>query len=61
MSTDPDETPRFAASHLGLHCLLRHVWPNTVKYNIVSIMLRQTGKIFSDYQSIIDHNGRTDN
>ena len=22
-SADPDETPRFAASHLGLHCLLR--------------------------------------
>ena len=20
-SADPDETPRFAASHLGLHCL----------------------------------------
>ena len=24
-SVDPDETPRFAASHLGLHCLLRPV------------------------------------
>ena len=22
-SVDPDETPRSAASHLGLHCLLR--------------------------------------
>ena len=22
-SVDPDETPHFAASHLGLHCLLR--------------------------------------
>ena len=26
---DPDQTPRFAASDLGLHCLLRHVCPNT--------------------------------
>ena len=27
-SIDPDETPRSAASHLGLHCLLRPVCPN---------------------------------
>ena len=26
-SVDPDETPRTAASHLGLHCLLRAVYP----------------------------------
>ena len=26
---DPDETPRYAASHLGLHCLLRPECPNT--------------------------------
>ena len=26
---DPDETPRSAASHLGLYCLLRPVCPNT--------------------------------
>ena len=26
---DPDETPRSAASHLGLHCLLRPVCLNT--------------------------------
>ena len=25
---DPDETPHSAASHLGLHCLLRSVCPN---------------------------------
>ena len=31
-SADPDETPRSAASHLGLHCFLRLVCPNT--YNI---------------------------
>ena len=24
-----DETPHSAASHLGVHCLLRHVCPNT--------------------------------
>ena len=28
-SVDPDETPHDAASHLGLHCLLRSVCPNT--------------------------------
>ena len=28
-SVDPDETPHSAASHLGLHCLLRPVCPNT--------------------------------
>ena len=28
-SVDPDETPHSAASHLGLHCLLRPVGPNT--------------------------------
>ena len=28
-SVDPDETPRSAASHLGLYCLLKPVCPNT--------------------------------
>ena len=28
-SVGPDETSRSAASHLGLHCLLRPVCPNT--------------------------------
>ena len=28
-SVDPDQTPRSAASDLGLHCLLRPVCPNT--------------------------------
>ena len=28
-SVDPDETPRSAASHLGLHCLLRSVCLNS--------------------------------
>ena len=28
-SVDPVETPRSAASHLGLNCLLRPVCPNT--------------------------------
>ena len=28
-SDDPDQTPRSAASDLGLHCLLRHACPNT--------------------------------
>ena len=26
---DPDQTPHFAAPDLGLHCLLRPVWPST--------------------------------
>ena len=32
-SVDPDETPRSAASHLGLYCLLRPVCPNTYGKN----------------------------
>ena len=28
-SVDPDQTPHSAASHLGLHCLLRPVCQNT--------------------------------
>ena len=27
---DPDQTPRSAASDLSLHCLLRHVCPNSL-------------------------------
>ena len=27
-NTDPDQTPQFAASDQGLHCLCRHVCPN---------------------------------
>ena len=30
-SVNPDQTPRSAASDLGLHCLLRPVIPNTEK------------------------------
>ena len=37
----------FAASHLGLHCLLRPVRSNTYSkvQHMVRVMLRQTGKI----------------
>ena len=28
-SVDPDQTPRSAASDLGLHCMLRPICPNT--------------------------------
>ena len=28
-SVDPGETPRYATSHLGLHCLLRPICLNT--------------------------------
>ena len=39
-SVDPDETPRSAASHLGLHCLLRPVCTNTYgKYGICTYIL----------------------
>ena len=31
-SVDPDQMLHFAASDLGLHCLLRHVCPNTEGY-----------------------------
>ena len=37
-SVDPDETPRSAASHLGLYCLLRPVCPNIYgKYGILRL------------------------
>ena len=40
-SVDPDETPRFVASHLGLYCLLRPVCPNIYgkygKYDIKTV------------------------
>ena len=42
-STDPDETSRSAASHLGLHYLLRPVSSNTYgKYG------NETGKFSTD-------------
>ena len=43
-SVDPDETPRSAASHLGLNCLLRPVCPNTYgKYgNLNRILCKNT-------------------
>ena len=31
-SVDPDQMPQNAASDLGLHCLHRHICPNTVGY-----------------------------
>ena len=40
-SVDPDEMPRFVASHLGLYCLLRPVCPNIYgkygKYDIKTV------------------------
>ena len=49
-SGDLDETPHSAASHVGLHCLLRHVCPNSYKSkydrfvlpNLLKV-LRETG------------------
>ena len=43
-SVDPDETPRSAASHLGLQCLLRPVCPNTYgRYGSVTQMVKPLG------------------
>ena len=42
-SVDPDETPCSAASHLGLHCLLRPGCPNT--YSIYGTLC----KIFANF------------
>ena len=45
-SVDPDETPRFAASHLDLYCLLRPVCPNTYgKYGIIENEPQMLSKI----------------
>ena len=42
-SVDSDETPRSAASHLGLHYLLRPACPNTYgKYSINNEYLENT-------------------
>ena len=39
-SVDPDETPRSAASHLGLYCLLRPVCPNIYgKYGTLNTII----------------------
>ena len=65
-SVDPDETPRFAASHLGLHCLLRPSEQiHTIKYNMVRVMRRETRKIMTK-SSVITNQfstsmARTDN
>ena len=41
-SVDLDETPRSAASHPGLQCLLRHVCPNTYdKYDTFEFLFQQ--------------------
>ena len=37
-SVDPDQTPRSAASDLGLHCLLRSVYPNTRSKYVYPVM-----------------------
>ena len=39
-SLDPDETPRSAASHQGLHCLLKSFCANTYgKYGVFVILI----------------------
>ena len=56
-SVDPDERPHFAASHLGLNCLLRPVCPNTYgKYGILKIYI--WGGILSVLQSEISIYGK---
>ena len=56
-SVDPNQTPQFAASDLGLHCLpisllwhARHIWVKTKK-NIILFKFRKTVKIpFTNFQ-----------
>ena len=49
ISVDPDEMLHSAASHLGLHCLLRPVCPNTYgKYGITLVWNNR----FSQYMAI---------
>ena len=46
-SVDPDETPRSAASHLGLYCLLRPVCLNIYsKYGNTEQMWETTFDVF---------------
>ena len=55
-SEDPDETPQNAASHLGLHCLLRPICPNTYgKYgNVVSTYVPYVvGDALESYRSFV--------
>ena len=49
-SVDPDETPRYAASHLGQHCLRRPLCSNTYgKYGRMLIELEEQDEaIYSD-------------
>ena len=57
-SLDPDETPRSAASHLGLHCLLRHICPNTYdKYGINQFISNELFHLSSLYLSISNLRG----
>ena len=56
-SVDSDETPRSAASLLGLHCLLRPVYPNTFdKYGIPQIVI---GLFFLSFSLFCISNGST--
>ena len=50
-SVDPDQTPRSAASDLGLHCLFRHVCPNTLVNSLssYSINLDTEHQLFNVY------------
>ena len=53
-SVDPDETPRSAASHLGLYCLFRRVCPNTYgKYGMKTCQILCTLEYHSVYQSMM--------
>ena len=46
-SVDPDETPRSAASHLDLYCLLRPICPSIYgKYGIICYANEMTSLVF---------------
>ena len=52
---DSDETPRSAASHLGLHCLLRPVCPNA--YGKYGAYLYRTGVNHTSFEVLACING----
>ena len=48
-SADPDQMPHFAASDLGLHCLLRPVCPNTSGYYGIKYYIEMLQLVFVLY------------
>ena len=49
-----DETPHSAASHLGLHCLLRPVCPNT--YGVYGTRVKQLLCLYGNIATLVNQN-----